>query len=139
MAGPSFVNRRSGRPGFEPHYDVADTGGKDQYCRDNRAPIIIDDNAGIAVSCAFIGVTPLLVASPKKQHKKAGVSVFSGLPAALNHAFRMLKNGDSRRRLIWEAENLRQPHTNARARFDFGDASHAPANIIAADFSPKWT
>ena len=138
MTGPFFVNRKSGRPGFEPHFDVADTGGKDHYCRDNRAPIIIDDNAGIAASCAFIGVTSLLVASPKKQHKKAGVSVFSGLPAALNHAYRMLKNGDSRRRLIWEAENLRQPHATARSHFDFGDASHAPANITAADFSPRW-
>ena len=137
-AGPFYVNRRSGRPGWEPHHQTRDTGGKDQYCLDNRAPIIIDDNAGIAASCAFIGVTPLLVCSPKKAHRRAGVTAFSGLPAALQHAYRLLTAPDSRRRLIWEAQNLRQPHGNARVRFDFGDAANAPGNITAADFSPKW-
>ncbi|TFH28477.1 MAG: hypothetical protein E4H00_08710 [Myxococcales bacterium] len=139
VTGPFFVNRKSGRPGHEPNFDVTDTGGKDHYCRDNRAPIIIDGDAGIAASCAFIGVRSLLVGSAKKQHRKAEITVFAGLPSALNHACRLLKNGDSRRRLIWEAEHLRQPHATARSHFDFSDASHAPAYITAADFFPRWT
>ena len=141
VSGPFFVNRRSGRPTFgpdEPNFDVNDTGGKDQFCRDNQAPIIIDDNAGIATSCAFIGVTSLLVSSARKQHKKGGITVYAGLPAALHHAYRLLRNGDSRRRLIWEAGHLRKPHNTARSRFNFGDASEAPDNITAADFAPKW-
>jgi len=133
VVGSSFVNRRAGAPGWEPKFRVQDTGGKDYFCRSFRAPVLCDDHAGACFSAAYCGVTPVLVKTEARQHRKAGVVSHAGFMPAARHVVRLLASADSRRRLLSDADRIRMPHRNARQRSEFGDAEDAPADIRAED------
>ena len=139
MSGPFYFNRRSGRPSNHEEKrfpGIKDTGGKDQFCYDKGACIIVDDHAGICASAAYCGAQPVIVASDRRTQQREGIESSRGPEMALEKVFRLLTSADSRALLIRASNNLRAPRVQARTTYEFGDISEASPGITADDFKP---
>ena len=135
--GLAWVNRKLGSPAYVPHLNCEDTGGKDWRCRIKKSPIIVDDHAGTCAGCADCGITPVIVSSPRHPQRREGIPAFEGFTLAIRHVVTLLRDRDSRARLIENSERIQVPRPRARERFDFADVANAPVTINADAYKPK--
>jgi hypothetical protein len=120
-----ICNQKCGLPFYQSHFGLNSTGGKDYQCWRLNAPVIFDDNAGIAASCASIGVRPFLIRTRHCQHHRGGTPAYDDFAKAVRVLIASITDERVRSNLIYTGRHLRRPRQDANREYAYDDAADA--------------